>query len=111
MTEDQYVPSPLEAEAMAASNQDQPATPDTTVDESSTEDVTVESDSKGFIPVPGNEGEGDVSDDETAEAHDDTDVEAALARTTSDGSGLADGESVPKSDFEGYADDDVEEDA
>lgn len=40
--------------------------------------------------------------------HDDEDVPAALARTTQDGPGTDDLDSLPSSDFAGFAEDGVE---
>ena len=40
--------------------------------------------------------------------NDDTDVESALARKTQDGSGFTSEEELPESDFEGFAEEDVE---
>jgi len=42
------------------------------------------------------------------EAHDDTDVEAALQRETQDGSGFESEDELPESDFAGYATNEVE---
>ena len=41
--------------------------------------------------------------------HDEEDVPAALARKTDDGPGTDDISSLPESDFDGYAESDVEE--
>lgn len=43
-----------------------------------------------------------------ADANDEEDVPAALERDTEDGSGFADESELPESDFDGYAEDDVE---
>jgi hypothetical protein len=44
-----------------------------------------------------------------AEANDEEDVPAALERETEDGPGFDDESELPESDFDGYAEDDVEE--
>lgn len=44
-----------------------------------------------------------------ADANDEEDVPAALERETADGSGFEDESELPESDFDGYAEDDVEE--
>lgn len=46
--------------------------------------------------------------EETQDHHDDTDVEAALKRKTHDGSGFESEDELPESDFEGFAEEDVE---
>lgn len=43
-----------------------------------------------------------------ADANDEEDVPAALERETEDGSGFEDESELPESDFDGYAEDDVE---
>lgn len=47
---------------------------------------------------------------EVAEAHDDTDVPAALERETADGPAFESEDELPEEDFAGYTDDDVEAD-
>ena len=42
------------------------------------------------------------------ENHDEADVERALKRKTQDGSGFSSEDELPESDFEGFAEDDVE---
>jgi hypothetical protein len=51
-----------------------------------------------------------TADDQTAEAHDDTDVAAALERPTADGPAFDNEDELPDEDFAGYTDDDVEAD-
>lgn len=64
----------------------------------------LDSDEKGFIPSPENPDEGRVA----LENHDEEDVAMTLERETADGPGDLD--SLPESDFEGFASGDVEED-
>ena len=45
------------------------------------------------------------------EHHDDTDVDSALKRETTDGSGFDSEDELPASDFEHFAEEDVENDA
>lgn len=50
----------------------------------------------------------DKPQDPTESNHDEADVERALKRKTQDGSGFTSEEELPESDFEGFAEADVE---